>query len=71
MTDFGQQRSIKVPLGRQEKLQDELDWRSSSDMDSAEESPVGRVQMGQDGNNPGMKDTGNGVFWGALLYLCS
>lgn len=71
MSDSGQQRSAEVPSGRQEELQDGLDWRSNSDMEPAEESPVRRVRMDQVGNNPGVKDAGNSVFWRALLYLCS
>lgn len=68
MSDLDQQGNLKVAWGRQE---DDLDWRSNSDMGPAENSPVGMVRMDQVGNNPGVKDAGNSVFWGALLYLCS
>lgn len=68
MIDSDQQGNSKVHWGGQE---DDRDWRSNSDMGPVGERLVGMVLKGQVGNNPGVRDAGNSVFWGALLYLCS
>lgn len=68
MSDSDQQGNSKVHWGGQGG---DRDWRSNSDMGPAGERLVRMVRMGQVGNNPGMKDVGKNVFWGALLYLCS